>query len=314
MSALDYLPSSPTLFNSGHAPTRRCPRATCSTRPGTISSRSTSATARSPSSPSSPAASASPSTGSRSQGSLIRGTNGLSNGIVPWLKTLDASVAAVNQGGRRKGAACVYLESWHADIEEFLELRDNTGDEARRRAHHQPRQLGPRPVHGAGRARLGLVAVRPEDGARAVRPLRRGVPARPTWTPRSGPFERQVPARQLYARMMRTLAETGNGWMTFKDAANGRCNQTGRPGAVVHLSNLCTEIIEVSARRRDGRVQPGLDQPGPAGRGRRRFNFERLGEIVRIAVTVPRPGHRHNYYPTPDRGLQRPLAPGRPRA
>ncbi|MCJ8278079.1 MAG: ribonucleoside-diphosphate reductase subunit alpha, partial [Bdellovibrionales bacterium] len=68
----------------------------------------------------------------RSRGSLIQGTNGHSNGIVPWLKTLDSSVAAVNQGGKRKGACCVYLESWHADIEEFLELRDNTGDEAKR--------------------------------------------------------------------------------------------------------------------------------------------------------------------------------------
>jgi ribonucleoside-diphosphate reductase alpha chain len=71
----------------------------------------------------------------RSRGSLIRGTNGHSNGLLPWLKTLDASVAAVNQGGKRKGAACVYLESWHADIEDFLELRDNTGDDARR-AHN----------------------------------------------------------------------------------------------------------------------------------------------------------------------------------
>lgn len=68
----------------------------------------------------------------RARGSLIRGTNGHSNGIVPFLRTLDSSVAAVNQGGRRKGAACVYLETWHADIEEFLELRDNTGEEARR--------------------------------------------------------------------------------------------------------------------------------------------------------------------------------------
>src|SRR4029079_3285348 len=68
----------------------------------------------------------------RSRGSLIAGTNGHSNGIVPWLKTLDSSVAAVNQGGKRKGAACVYLEPWHADIEGFLELRDNTGDEASR--------------------------------------------------------------------------------------------------------------------------------------------------------------------------------------
>ena len=68
----------------------------------------------------------------RSRGALIRGTNGQSNGIVPLLRTLDASVAAVNQGGRRKGAACVYLEPWHPDIEEFLELRDNTGEDARR--------------------------------------------------------------------------------------------------------------------------------------------------------------------------------------
>ena len=66
----------------------------------------------------------------RAAGSLIRGTNGLSNGIVPWLKTLDSSVAAVNQGGRRKGACCIYLEPWHGDIEAFLDLRENTGDEA----------------------------------------------------------------------------------------------------------------------------------------------------------------------------------------
>src|SRR6202008_877178 len=68
----------------------------------------------------------------RSEGSLIRATNGLSNGIVPGLRTLDSSVAAVNQGGKRKGACCVYLEPWHADIEQFLSLRDNTGDEAAR--------------------------------------------------------------------------------------------------------------------------------------------------------------------------------------
>ena len=68
----------------------------------------------------------------RSRGALIRGTNRHSNGIVPWLHTLDSSVAAVNQGGQRKGAACVYLEPWHPDVEEFLELRDNTGEDAAR--------------------------------------------------------------------------------------------------------------------------------------------------------------------------------------
>ena len=132
MSSLEYLPSTPDAVQLRHDATRRCRAATCSTRPRTTSTPSTSATPTSPGCRSSPAASASPTTGCASRGSLIRGTNGLSNGIVPWLKTLDSSVAAVNQGGRRKGAACVYLETWHADIEEFLELRDNTGDEARR--------------------------------------------------------------------------------------------------------------------------------------------------------------------------------------
>ncbi|MDX6355235.1 MAG: ribonucleoside-diphosphate reductase alpha chain, partial [Streptomyces sp.] len=131
MSALDYLPSSPTLFNSGtrHPQMSSCylldsPRdeldsiydryhqiARLSKHAGGIGL---------------------PYSRVRARGSLIRGTNGHSNGIVPFLKTLDASVAAVNQGGRRKGAAAVYLETWHADIEEFLELRDNTGEDARR--------------------------------------------------------------------------------------------------------------------------------------------------------------------------------------
>ena len=132
MSSLAYLPSSPTLFNSGTRHTqmssllpRRLARATTSTRSTTRYQQ---------------VAQLSKFAGGigiafsrvRSRGALIRGTNGQSNGIVPFLRTLDSSVAAVNQGGRRKGAACVYLEPWHPDIEEFLELRDNTGEDARR--------------------------------------------------------------------------------------------------------------------------------------------------------------------------------------
>ena len=124
----------PTLFNSGttaHADVVVLPR---STRRATNSTRSTTATPRWPSSKFAGGIGISWSR-VRSRGALIRGTNGQSNGIVPWLRTLDSSVAAVNQGGRRKGAACVYLEPWHPDIEEFLELRDNTGEDARR-AHN----------------------------------------------------------------------------------------------------------------------------------------------------------------------------------
>jgi ribonucleotide reductase alpha subunit len=131
MSSLAYLPSSPTLFNSG---TSHPQMSSCflvdSPRDDLESIYARYAQV----------ASLSKFSGGigigwsriRGRGALIRGTNGQSNGIVPFLRTLDASVAAVNQGGRRKGAACVYLEPWHPDIEEFLELRDNTGEEARR--------------------------------------------------------------------------------------------------------------------------------------------------------------------------------------
>lgn len=134
MSSLAYLPSSPTLFNSGtrHTQMSSCylvdsPRddldsiydryrqvARLSKFAGGIGISWSRV---------------------RGRGALIRGTNGQSNGIVPWLRTLDSSVAAVNQGGRRKGAACVYLEPWHPDVEEFLELRANTGEDSRR-AHN----------------------------------------------------------------------------------------------------------------------------------------------------------------------------------
>jgi ribonucleoside-diphosphate reductase alpha chain len=182
----------------------------------------------------------------RSRGALIRGTNGQSNGIVPWLRTLDASVAAVNQGGRRKGAACVYLEPWHPDIEEFLELRDNTGEDARRTHNLNLANWIPdefmRRVEADETWSLIDPDVVPElpdlwgaDFDRAYRAAEE-----------QGRYIRQVRARDLYGKMMRTLAQTGNGWMTFKDASNARCNQTGQAGNVVHLSNLCTEITEVS--------------------------------------------------------------------
>jgi len=194
----------------------------------------------------------------RSRGSLIQATNGLSNGIVPWLKTLDASVAAVNQGGKRKGACCVYLETWHADIEEFLSLRDNTGDEASR-------------THNLNLANwipdLFMKRVESDGPWSLFDP--KDVPEFPDlWgeafdqayqaAEERGLAKRTLKARELYGRMMRTLAETGNGWMTFKDAANRLCNQTSEPGdlatamatgkrEVVHLSNLCTEILEVTS-------------------------------------------------------------------
>ncbi len=239
----------------------------------------------------------------RSRGSLITVTNGISCGIVPWLKTLDASVAAVNQGGKRKGACCVYLETWHADIEAFLELRNNTGDAASRThnlnlANWIP-DLFMRRVEADAAWSLfdpKLVPELPDLYGDAFE-------ARYVAAERAGLAVRTVQARDLYARMMRTLAETGNGWMTFKDRCNRTCNQTAANGQVVHLSNLCTEIVEVTAG--DEVAVCNLGSINLARHtvtdddGRVRVDFARLASTVRTAVRQLDRVIDLNYYSLP---------------
>ena len=296
ISSLEYLPSSPTLFNSGTAHPQM---SSCYLLDSpaddleAIYNRYTDV------------AKLSKHAGGiglsysriRSRGSLIRGTNGLSNGIVPWLKTLDSSVAAVNQGGRRKGACCVYLETWHADIDEFLELRENTGDEARRTynlniANWVP-DLFMKRVENDWQWSLfdpkkvpHLTDLYGEDFERAY-----------VEAEEARLFERQVPAQHLYSKMMRTLAQTGNGWMTFKDASNLKCNQTGGEGKVVHLSNLCTEILEVTSADETAVCNLGSVNVGRLVRDGR-FDFDRLGEVVQTAVRFLDRVIDINFYPT----------------
>lgn len=296
MSRLEYLPSSPTLFNSGttHAQMSSCylldspadeldaiygryaDVARLSKHAGGIGLSFSRV---------------------RSRGSLIRGTNGLSNGIVPWLKTLDASVAAVNQGGRRKGAACVYLETWHADIEEFLELRDNTGDEARRvrninLANWIPDLFMDRVEHDWVWSLFD-----PKKVPHLTDLYGRAFEDAYIEAEQQGRYQKQIPARQLYAKMMRTLAQTGNGWMTFKDRANERCNQAGGPGRVVHLSNLCTEILQVTDDHHTAVCNLGsINLAAVVHKGE--VDYARLGEIVRTAVPFLDRVIDINYYPT----------------
>jgi len=300
MSSLDYMPSSPTLFNSG---TRHAQMSSCylhdSPQDALESIYDTYKDV----------AMLSKFSGGiglafhrvRSSGSLIRGTNGLSNGIVPWLRTLDSSVAAVNQGGKRKGACCVYLEPWHADVLQFLELRDNTGDVARRThnlnlANWIP-DLFMRRVEADGIWSL----FDPKDVPELPDLYGPAFDAAYEKAEADGLFKEQIKARELYARMMRTLAETGNGWMTFKDATNLKCNQTGKGNNVVHLSNLCTEITEVSTQDQVAVCNLGsinLSRHVVRGAdGKLRFDFEKLAATVATAVPMLDRVIDINFYP-----------------
>ncbi|MEY4615313.1 MAG: hypothetical protein RJB66_273 [Pseudomonadota bacterium] len=232
----------------------------------------------------------------RSRGSLIRGTNGHSNGIIPWLKTLDSSVAAVNQGGKRKGAACVYLESWHADIEEFLELRDNTGDEAKRTYNLNLANWVPDLFMKRVEADQAWSLFDPSKVAHFIDLYGAEFEAAYIEAEKKGLAVKQVSARDLYSRMMKTLAQTGNGWMTFKDASNLKCNQTGAPGSAVHLSNLCTEILEITSDK-----ETAVCNLGSVNLGRHvvngQFDFDKLGRTVKTAVKYLDRVVDINFYP-----------------
>jgi ribonucleoside-diphosphate reductase alpha chain len=301
MSRLDYLPSSPTLFNSG---TRHPQMSSCYLLDSPLDELDSIYERYQQVARLSKHAGGIglPYSRVRARGSLIRGTNGHSNGIVPFLKTLDASVAAVNQGGRRKGAAAVYLETWHADIEEFLELRDNTGEDARRThnlnlAHWVPDEFMRRVDADAPWSLFSpadvpeLVDLWGDDFDAAYRAAEA-----------AGLAQRTIPARELYGRMMRTLAQTGNGWMTFKDAANRTANQTALPGHTVHSSNLCTEILEVTDDSETAVCNLGSVNLSAFVTPDGRIDWQRLDETVRTAVTFLDRVVDINFYPTEQAG------------
>jgi len=298
MSSLAYLPSSPTLFNSG---TRHSQMSSCylldSPRDELDSIYDRYAQV----------ARLSKFAGGigiswsrvRGRGALIKGTNGHSNGIVPWLRTLDASVAAVNQGGRRKGAACVYLEPWHPDVEEFLELRDNTGEDARRTHNLNLANWIPDEFMRRVEADLDWSLVDPSEAPELVDLYGDEFDQAYRAVELEGRVVRTVKARDLYSRMMRTLAQTGNGWMTFKDAANRACNQTGEAGNVVHLSNLCTEILEVSSDAETAVCNLGsINLAAHLDKSKGLIDVEQLRTTVRTAVTFLDRVIDINFYPT----------------
>ena len=243
LSSFDYMSSTPTLFNSG---TKRPQLSSCylTTIPddldGIFSAMKDNALLSKWA-----GGLGNDWTPVRAMNSYIKGTNGKSQGVVPFLKVANDTAVAVNQGGKRKGAMCGYLETWHLDIEEFLELRKNTGDE-RRRTHdmntanwvpdlfmkrvEQDREwtlFSP----GETPELHDLIGKEFEDKYEAYEEkAKKG---------EMGQYK-SVPAKELWRKMLTMLFETGHPWITFKDSCNLRSPQ--QHAGVVHSSNLCTEI------------------------------------------------------------------------
>lgn len=181
----------------------------------------------------------------RSMGAYIKGTNGKSQGVVPFLKVANDTALAVNQGGKRKGAVCAYLETWHLDIEEYLELRKNTGDD-RRRTHDMNTanwipDLFMQRVHEEGDWTLFSPADAPDLHDLVGIEFKKAYEGYEAKVD-SGELTlfRRVPALDLWRKMLGMLFETGHPWVTFKDPCNLRSPQ--QHTGVVHSSNLCTEI------------------------------------------------------------------------
>jgi ribonucleoside-diphosphate reductase alpha chain len=242
----------------------------------------------------------------RALGSHIKGTNGKSQGVVPFLKVVNDTAVAVNQGGKRKGAVCCYLETWHLDIEEFLELRKNTGDD-RRRTHDMntanwiPDLFMKRVIEGGdwtlfspsdvpdlhdkfGRA-FEEAYLRYEDkAARGEIKL----------------FKR-LPAVQLWRKMLTMLFETGHPWITFKDACNVRSPQ--QHVGVIHSSNLCTEItLNTSATEIAVCNLGSVNLPAhmkPDGRGGFELDHAKLKKTIRTAMRMLDNVIDINYYAVP---------------
>ena len=181
----------------------------------------------------------------RALGSHIKGTNGKSQGVVPFLKVVNDTAVAVNQGGKRKGAVCAYLESWHLDIEEFLELRKNTGDERRRTHDMNSANWIPDLFMKRIFEDKEWTLFSPDDVADLHDLYGTKFEAKYEEYEekiKSGEITlyKKIPASQLWRKMLSMLFETGHPWVTFKDPCNIRSPQSH--SGVVHSSNLCTEI------------------------------------------------------------------------
>jgi len=238
----------------------------------------------------------------RALGAHIQGTNGKSQGVIPFMKVVNDTAVAVNQGGKRQGAVCAYLEVWHLDIEAFLELRKNTGDERRRTHDMHTANWIPDLFMKRVLANAEWTLLSPDEAGDLHDLYGRAFEQRyETYESlaRAGQLTqfRVVSAVELWRKMLSMLFETGHPWMTFKDPANLRSPQdhTG----VVHSSNLCTEILLNTSREETAVCNLGsinlATHTSPAG-----LECQQLAETVRTAMRMLDNVIDLNYYPTPE--------------
>jgi len=224
----------------------------------------------------------------RALGSYIKGTNGKSQGVVPFLKVVNDTAVAVNQGGKRKGAVCAYLETWHLDIEEFLELRKNTGDD-RRRTHDMNTanwvpDLFMKRVFEDGDWTLFSPSNVPDLHDSFGKSFEKRYEAYEEKT-RSGELTlfKRIKAQELWRKMLSMLFETGHPWVTFKDVCNVRSPQ--QHTGVVHSSNLCTEITLNTSNDEIAVCNLGsVNLPRHIENGK--LNLKKLKKTVRTAVRM----------------------------
>ena len=226
----------------------------------------------------------------RALGAYIKGTNGKSQGVVPFLKVVNDTAVAVNQGGKRKGAVCSYLETWHLDIEEFLELRKNTGDD-RRRTHDMNTanwvpDLFMKRVMENGEWTLFSPSDAPDLHEKVGTAFEKAyVEYEHKATNGTLKLFRRIPAVQLWRKMLSMLFETGHPWITFKDPCNLRSPQ-GHVG-VVHSSNLCTEITLNTGPDEIAVCNLGsVNMPAHLDLSSGRMNMEKLKRTVGTAMRM----------------------------
>ncbi len=236
----------------------------------------------------------------RGTGGYIKGTNGESQGVIPFLKLHNDQLVAVNQGGKRRGSGCAYLETWHNDIADFLELRKNTGDERRRTHDMNTANWIPDLFMKRMEAREDWTLFRANETPDLHELYGRAFEARyveyEEKARRGEIYGKVEPAIDLWKKMLKMLFETGHPWITFKDPCNVRSPQDH--AGVIHSSNLCTEItLNTSADETAvcnlGSVvlESHLDAEGE-------IDHEKLRETVRIAVRALDNVIDINFYPT----------------